>query len=174
MKPAHSLFSRYHSSSIIAAVLFFLVTAAAGSAVAAEYKSLAGVNRIRAVFDVSIGSVDRANTVFWAVRNAYDDRAARALPEKPNVVVVFRGPAVQLLTASHNGLSTEEAESRDEFAEMIRKMKAEGVTFEVCMYAVKVSAIDPGAILPEIDRVGNGFISVIGYQQQGYSVVRIN
>jgi hypothetical protein len=27
--------------------------------------------------------------------------------------------------------------------------------------------------LPEIDRVGNGFISVVGYQAQGYSVVTV-
>ena len=29
------------------------------------------------------------------------------------------------------------------------------------------------AILPEVDRVGNGFVSVAGYQAQGYSVVKI-
>jgi uncharacterized protein len=31
--------------------------------------------------------------------------------------------------------------------------------------------IDPDSILPEINQVGNGWISVIGYQQQGYALV---
>ena len=38
------------------------------------------------------------------------------------------------------------------------------------MYAVKVFGIDPATLMPEIDRVGNGFISVLGYQPQGYSL----
>lgn len=61
-----------------------------------------------------------------------------------------------------------------EFAETIRQMKKAGVTFEVCMYAVKVLGVDPATILPEVDKVGNGFISIVGYQAKGYSVVTIN
>jgi uncharacterized protein len=34
--------------------------------------------------------------------------------------------------------------------------------------------VDPATILPEVDPVGNGFISVVGYQAQGYSLVTIN
>jgi hypothetical protein len=41
----------------------------------------------------------------------------------------------------------------------------------VCRYALKVLGIDPAAILPEVDQVGNGFISVVGYHAQGYSAV---
>ena len=52
-------------------------------------------------------------------------------------------------------------------------MKKEGVKLEVCIYAVKVLGLDPATIMPEIDQVGNGFISVAGYQAQGYTVVTI-
>jgi intracellular sulfur oxidation DsrE/DsrF family protein len=52
-------------------------------------------------------------------------------------------------------------------------LKKDGVKLEICLYAAKVMGVDPETIMPEIDRVGNGFISVIGYQAQGYSVVRI-
>ena len=45
---------------------------------------------------------------------------------------------------------------------------------DVCMYAVKVVGVDPNSILPEIDKVGHGFISVLDYQAQGYSVVTVN
>jgi len=35
------------------------------------------------------------------------------------------------------------------------------------MYPVKVPGIDPATLMPEIDQVGNGFISVPGYQAEG-------
>jgi hypothetical protein len=38
---------------------------------------------------------------------------------------------------------------------------------------VKVFGVDPATLMPGIDRVGNGFIAVLGYQAQGYSVVAI-
>ncbi len=53
-------------------------------------------------------------------------------------------------------------------------MKNDGVKLEVCLYALKVLGVDPKTILPEVDKVGNGFISVVGYQAKGYSVVTID
>ena len=44
---------------------------------------------------------------------------------------------------------------------------------EVCLFAANVVGVDPATILPEIDRVNNGFISTIGYQAQGYAMVRV-
>jgi intracellular sulfur oxidation DsrE/DsrF family protein len=34
--------------------------------------------------------------------------------------------------------------------------------------------VDPATIMPEVEIVGNGFISVVGYQSQGYSLVKID
>jgi intracellular sulfur oxidation DsrE/DsrF family protein len=170
MKSFHINHAR-HIFTILLAVLFVAVVA--GSAMSNEYKALNGVNKLKAVFEVSLGSPKMAPLVFWAVRNAYDAEAVKSLPEKPEVVVVFHGPVVKLITSNREGFSAEEATALDQFAEMIRQMKAEGVRFEVCLYAAKVLGVDPTTILPEIDQVGNGFISVIGYQQQGYAVVRI-
>jgi hypothetical protein len=36
-----------------------------------------------------------------------------------------------------------------------------------------VMGVDKATIMPEIDQVGNGFVSVIGYQMQGYALVSI-
>mgnify|MGYP003574546508 len=161
-------------SHLIAALLIALaVTITVEPAEAGEYKALNGVKKIKAVFEVSMGSAEMAPVVFWAVRNAYDDQVIKTLSEKPEIAVVFHGPVVKLISSQREGFSPEEVGALDEFAGMIRQMKAEGVTFEVCLYAAKVLGVDPATILPEIDHVGNGFISVIGYQAQGYSVVRI-
>ena len=39
---------------------------------------------------------------------------------------------------------------------------------------LKVMGVDPATVLPEVDIVGNGFISIAGYQAQGYSAIKID
>ncbi|MEJ2690030.1 MAG: DsrE family protein [Deltaproteobacteria bacterium] len=135
--------------------------------------ALKGVKGVKAVFSVSQGSAKVANVVFWAVKNTYEDTAVKALAEKPRVAVVFHGPAVKLLSADHSGIEEEELGELAKFQDTLKQMKKDGVKLEVCLYAAKVMGVDPATILPEIDQVGNGFISVIGYQEQGYAVVDI-
>jgi intracellular sulfur oxidation DsrE/DsrF family protein len=89
------------------------------------------------------------------------------------MAIVFHGPAVKLISTDRSNFKKEDLEEIDKFQMMIRQMKKDGVKFEVCLYAAKVMKVDPATILPEIDRVGNGFISVVGYQAQGYSVVTV-
>lgn len=151
-----------------------MVAMLAAPALSNEYAALKGVKGIKAVFDVSLASPQRANTVFWAVRNVYENESVRSLPERPRVAVVFHGPAVRLISTDHDGFEDSDEQALNEFARMIRQMKNDGVKFEVCDYAVKVLGVDPSTILPEVDHVGNGFISVVGYQAQGYSLVTID
>ena len=61
----------------------------------------------------------------------------------------------------------------DEYASTISAMAKDGIKFEICLIAVKVFGVEPSSILPEIKQVGNGWISVIGYQARGYSLVPI-
>ena len=139
---------------------------------AEEYaNALKGVQRFDAVYDVSQGSPKVANVVFWAVQNSYEtpETAAKA----PNTAIVFRGPAVKLISSDRAFFNGSEWSEVEKFQETLRQMKKAGVKLEVCLYAAKVMGVDEATIIPEIDRVGNGFVSVVGYQAQGYSVVRI-
>ena len=135
--------------------------------------SLKGVKGISAVFDVSLADPKMANIVFWAVKNVYEESDVKALSGKPAVAVVFHGGAVKLLSSDKMLFSKEQWPEVEKFQQTLRKMKADGVNLEVCMYAVKVVGVDTKTLMPEIDQVGNGFVSVVGYQMQGYGVVRI-
>lgn len=161
--------------SIAAAVLVALVAVLfTGPAAAGGYdNALKGVTRARAVFDVSQGSAKVSNIVFWAVRNVYEDASVKGLSEPPQIAVVFHGPAVKLISSDRSGFKAEEIAEIDAFQDTLRQMRKDGVILEVCDYALKVMGVDPATVIPEIDHVGNGFISVIGYQNQGYAVVRI-
>lgn len=161
----------FHSALILFAAL--LLALVASPIKAGEYKALDGVKEVKAVFDVTLGDPETANVVFWAVRDVYDNESVRALPEPPRIAVVFHGEAVKLISSDREGISDSDKLAVNEFTDMVRQMKQEGVTLEICLYAAKVLGIDPATIMPEVDHVGNGFVSVVGYQAQGYSVVTI-
>ena len=151
-----------------------IIALAAIPAMSGEYAALEGVKSVKTVFDVTQGSPQTANIVFWAVNNVNDDKSVRALSEPPQVVVVLHGPAVKMISTDRKGFKESDNEALDNFANLIRQMKKDGVTFEVCDYALDVMGIDPKTVLPEVDHVGNGFISIAGYQAQGYSVITVN
>ena len=165
-----SLPLRYFAILIMSLFLALQVS----SAIAGGYdNALKNVKGIDVIFNVSNGDPSFANIVFWAVRNTYQDEAVSTLPEKPKVAVVFHGPVVKLLSSDRSGFDKKDIAEIDKFQATLREMKKEGVNLEVCLYAVKVFGLDPATIMPEVDQVGNGFISVAGYQAQGYAVVTI-
>lgn len=158
--------------TIISLVVFLALSAM--PVTAGEYdNALKDVKGVKVVFDVGLGAPKMANAVFWAVKNSYEDKSVQGLAEKPQVAVVFHGPAVKLLTKDSSDFPKDARKEVEKFHEMLRQLKKDGVKLEVCLYAAKVMGIDPATIMAEIDQVGNGFISVIGYQAQGYSVVAI-
>jgi intracellular sulfur oxidation DsrE/DsrF family protein len=90
------------------------------------------------------------------------------------MAVVFMGPAVKLISKNRSGFTEEEQKILDEFANTLSNLAREGVKFEGCLIAMKILGVDPATILPEIKQVGNGWISLIGHQAQGYALVTIS
>ena len=141
---------------------------------AVEYnKALNDLKGLNVVLNVSSGSPSVANIVFWAVKIVYQDEAVIILPEKPKLAFVFHCSAVKLLSSGRSGFEKNDIAEIEKFQATLRQMLEEGVKLEVCLYAVKAFGIDPDTLMPEIDQVGNGFISVDGYQAQGYTVITI-
>ncbi|MDX2479928.1 MAG: DsrE family protein [Desulfuromusa sp.] len=135
--------------------------------------ALKGVNSYDAVFEVTQASPQTANIVFWAVKNAYEVAEVKGLTKEPNIAIVFHGPAVRLTSSNKTPFDETEWSEVEKFQETLRQMKKDGVKLEICLYAAKVMGVDKATIIPEVDQVENGFVSVIGYQMQGYAVVRI-
>lgn len=152
----------------LAILVLSVIPAAAG-----EYAALTGVKGLDSVFDFSLGSPEIAAVVFPAVLDVHQNQEVRALSAAPRSVIVFHGKAVKLISTDRKEIEKKDMEAYDKVAGIVRQLKKAGIKMEVCMYAVKVFGVDPATLMPEIDRVGNGFISVLGYQAQGYSVVTI-
>jgi intracellular sulfur oxidation DsrE/DsrF family protein len=150
-----------------------LLLLSAMPAAAGEYAALNGVKGLDSVFNVTIASPEMAAIAFTAILDVHQSQEVRALHAAPRTVMVFHGKAVHLISTDRKGMDKDDQEAYDKVAAMIRQFKKAGIKMEVCMYAVKVLGVDPATLMPEIDRVGNGYISVLGYQAQGYSMVPV-
>lgn len=157
----------------IGVISMFLVLQVSPVLAGGYENALKDVKGIKVLFNVSLGNPAFNNIVLWAVRNVYQDETVRALPEKPKVAVVFHGPVVKLLSSDRSGFEAKDIAEIDKFQAALREMKKDGVKLEVCLYAARVMEVNPDTIMPEIDKVGNGFISIAGYEAQGYSMINI-
>ena len=138
---------------------------------AEEYKAMKGIKSAKAVFDERIGNPKSAAFNLKIIHQTYKELAA--MKKKPVFVVVFIGPSVKLISKNREGFSPEDQKSLDEIANTISAMSKDGINLEICLVAAKVFNVNPASVLPEIKRVDNGWISVIGYQAQGYSLVPV-
>ena len=93
---------------------------------------------------------------------------------KPDFVVVYIGPTVRFLTTKPS--DELELEFGDELARIqkaVKRLGELGVKQEVCAIATRVFDVDNATLPKEMKLVGDGFISLIGYQSQGYKLVPI-
>jgi uncharacterized protein len=168
--------TRFYRLVLSLTVIVFSLAVLAISAMpaaAGEYAALTGVKGLDSIFDFSLASPEIAAVIFPAVLDVHQSQEVRALPAAPRSVIVFHGKAVKLLSSDRTGIDKKDMEAYDKVTDLIRQLKKAGIKIEVCMYAVKFFGVDPATLMPGIDRVGNGFIAVLGYQAQGYSVMAI-
>ena len=152
-------------------VAFFVVLSCLSCALAEEYNAMKGVKSVNAMFDMRVANLQSAIVALNLIHDTYKELAA--MKKKPVFVVVFMGGAVKLISSDHSGFKAEEENSLKEIAGIVSKMSKAGIRVEVCLFAAKVFGVEPASILPEIQRVGNGWISEIGYQARGYSLVPV-
>lgn len=163
---------RSAKSSILSVFLtIFLLTVTAGNIFGEEYSALRGVKSVKAVFDFELGNPQSALVHLQVIHQTFKDKNLWVGKKKPDIVVVFIGPSVKLVSQNRVGFSADDQKILGEYAGTISAMAKDGVKFEICLIAVRFAGVEPSSILPEINQVGNGWISLIGYQARGYSLV---
>ena len=150
-------------------LLAFVLLVAASIVSAKEAEALKGVKSAKVIFDVRIANPQSAALHLKLIQQTFQQLVAAK--KKPRCVVSFMGPSVKLVSKNRQGFAAEDQKSLDEIAETISKMAKEGIRVEICMFAANLLKVDPASILPEIKKVENGWISLIGYQARGYSLV---
>jgi len=146
---------------------------AAMPAWAEEYNALKGLKSVKAVFDVRAGAPKSAAIYLDLILQTYRDNSIRAVTGQPEFAVVFIGPAVKLISTNTKNFPPEDQEHIAKVAGIVKEMARMGIRLEICIYAARLTGVEPATILPEINHVENGWISVIGYQAQGYALVPV-
>ena len=155
-------------------VLSVIVLALTGGTLWSEdYDALTNLTSVKALFDFRIGNPESAAMHLDLILQTFKDENIAGVTDKPDFALVFIGPSVKLISTQTEGFSEEEIESLTKIANTIKEMAKAGIKLEVCLVAVHVMGVDPATILPEITQVGNGYITVIGYQAKGYSLVPV-
>ncbi len=132
-----------------------------------DYTAMEGATSADTAFDFRVGDPAVALSHLDLIHAMLDDPNMTIEGEQPEIAVVFIGPSVNLITTEEDAASATEPE----IAEKIAEMQADGVRFEVCLTAAHALDVPANAILPEIIQVGNGWISLVGYQQNGYAMI---
>lgn len=163
--------------AILFAGMFLYVSAvilmAVNVAPAGEYDFLQGLKSFKAVVDVRSGKPKSLAVALGLIHQMYKDEAVKNVTANPEFVLVFIGPAVKLVSTNTEGMSPEDKEMMVKIAETVTAMAKDGIKLEICLFAVDIMGVDRASILPEIKHVGNGWISLVGYQHQGYGLVPV-
>jgi len=89
-------------------------------------------------------------------------------------VLVYIGPSVKYLTSSPSAETEKLAAGvLMDLESNIETLAQLGIRQEICAVATSIFKIDNKTLFPVLNLVANGFISLIGYQAQGYHLVPV-
>jgi hypothetical protein len=131
--------------------------------------SLEGLKEARVYFDVSVKDDD-----LLAVRMELIDRTVTQIEQaglKVTGVIGIRGGASRFITTGDSYVLAEELDNKRKIQEWVKRFADRGLIVEQCAIAAEIFDIQTTDFLPEVTVVGNGYISLVGYQAKGYSVV---
>ena len=131
--------------------------------------ALTGLSRVKIVCDVNVGDPDSLLTRMYFLDTTYSQLLDFGV--KPTIVIAFRGKASLFITKNDKYIKPEHRKQRLEMKAWLEHFSGLGFTLEQCYIAAKSFKIDTKDFLPQVNIVANGYISLIGYQSQGYALL---
>lgn len=137
-----------------------------------DQAALADLKVGKGVFLVDIGDPKKLNFYLEVIQGTYKGMKKQGVD--PDFILVFIGPSVKYLSTSPSA-QTEQAAGGIllDIESNVEALAALGVKQEICAVATRVLGVDNKTVLPGLSVVGDGFISLIGYQSQGYHLVPV-
>jgi intracellular sulfur oxidation DsrE/DsrF family protein len=158
---------------LVAAALLVANAYAPGAAAAplGDTDALRGQHEAKAVFMINVNDPGKLAHVLKVIEETDTGLAKQSV--KPHLVVVVIGPAVAFLTKDRRGIPYMEQAAVAHAQAALGRLDGMGVRIEACGVALKGMDLKPGDVIAPVHPVGNGYISAIGYQAQGYGLVPV-
>ena len=158
---------------VVAALVALAITPVHAADKPSDAAALKGVKTGKVVWDVSMANPETLALFLSVVRETYDDLARQNV--KPEMVLAIHGVPVKFVRTNRDDLPLETGAAVDKINDVLDDLaKRPGVRVEVCSIANRLFGIDNASIKPNYHVVGNTWVSLIGYQAQGFAVVPIN
>lgn len=134
--------------------------------------SLGALKTGKGVFLVDIGDPKKLNFYLEVIQGTYKGMKAQGV--EPDFILVYIGPSVKYLSSSPSAETEQEAGAiLMDIESNVEALAELGIRQEVCAVATRVFGIENKTVFPDMTLVGDGFISLIGYQSQGYHLVPV-
>jgi len=136
-----------------------------------DANALKGVKQGRVIFDINIAEPKKLPLYLMVINETISDLERQGV--KPDVILAFRGKAVMLVSTDQEKVDLTEVPELEKAAKQIAALQQRGVRMEACSVATRLFGVDHATLLPGIEPVGNTFVSLIGYQSQGYAMIPV-
>lgn len=153
-------------------VLLTIVSQGLFAAVAPDdSNALKGATTGKVIFDINIAEPKKMPLYLMVIRQTVDDLKRQDV--EPDVILAFRGLSVRFISKNREQVELEDHVHLDKIVEQLADLRAQGVRMEACSVATKLFGIDNKTLLEGIKPVANTFVSLTGYQAQGYANIPI-
>lgn len=133
--------------------------------------ALRGVETGKVVFDMNTTDANKTALYLMVIRETVNDLLRQGV--KPDVILAFRGPSVKMISKDREQVDPADFENLDKIATQLAELQNQGVRMESCSVATRMLKVDNDQLLDGIKPVGNTFVSLAGYQAQGYAIIPI-
>ena len=133
--------------------------------------ALKGVETGKVVFDMNAADAGKTALYLTVIGETVNDLVRQGV--KADVILAFRGPSVKLISKNRADADPADLEHLDKIAAQLADLQKQGVRVESCSVATRMLNVDNDQLLDGIKPVGNTFVSLTGYQAQGYAVIPI-
>jgi len=131
--------------------------------------SLKGVENVKIIFDVNVKDPNLLLTRLKLIEKTLEGISKYT---KYKAVVAFRGNASDFMTKNNNHIKKDNIKIKEKIYFTLLNLKEKfHVTLEQCAIALGFRGIEPNEVYDIINIVENGYISIAGYQNQGYAFV---
>ncbi len=161
-------------TALLTGILLYLMChlSLAGTSQIDDKAALADMKVGKGVFLIDIGDAKKLNFYLEVIQGTHQGMKSQDV--EPDFILVYIGPSVKYLTTA----PSEEVDASVggvllEIESNVAKLASLGVRQEICAVATRVFGIDNSTLFPGLKLVGDGFISLIGYQAQGYHLVPV-
>lgn len=147
-----------------------LLPAQAATAPINDAAALHGVKEGKGVFLIDFSDARKTAFYLEIIKGTHAGLTRQGV--KPSFVIVYIGPTVRFLTTAPDGeLELEQGDALKAITGRVNELDQLGVRQEICAIATRVFKVPNETVLPGLTLVGDGFISMIGWQSQGYKLI---